>query len=77
MDLESIFSVDGWGNCYWTNRNGEYHSVDGPAMIKDWGEYWFINGKNITEQVEQWMELKQISWPFDESSQVEFLLTFL
>ena len=57
--------------------NGPLHRIDGPAVIRaDDTQEWWINGKNISGKVEQWMELKKISWPFDELTQVEFLLSW-
>ena len=57
--------------------NDKRHRIDGPAIIgpEDYRK-WIINGKNITDEVEQWMELREISWPWDRETQVEFQLTF-
>jgi hypothetical protein len=61
---------------YWYNH-GQLHRIDGPAGIWIHGtKEWWINDKNITEEVNQWMKVKEISWPWDGETQVEFLLTF-
>ena len=67
----------------WANGTQEWfidglrHRTNGPAMIWDDGKQgWFVNGKNITDKVEQWMDLNEITWPWDDATQVEFLLTW-
>ena len=53
------------------------HREDGPAIICDDGSYgWWINDRDITQEVEQWMRIKEITWPWDEATQVEFQLTW-
>ena len=75
IELENMSSDPLCQIWYWGNQR---HRTDGPAIIDSTGyQGWWINGKNITEQVEQWMEHREIYYPWDESSQVEFLLTFL
>ena len=65
--------------------NGLRHRTDGPAIMlveEEWWineplhGWWWINGEDMTHEVEKWMRLKQISWPWDEATQVEFLLTW-
>ena len=57
---------------------GQLHRVDGPAYITCKGKKeWWINGERITVKVERWMKLREISWPWDELTQVEFQLTWL
>jgi hypothetical protein len=71
--------------------NGKRHRTDGPAVIypddcrpftpviypDDWRE-WFINDKNITQEVRNWMKNQNITWPWDwnEEIQAQFILTF-
>ena len=58
--------------------NDQMHRMDGPAITRtDGTREWWIKGENITEQVEKWMKDKDVPWPFDEETQVEFLLTLL
>ena len=57
--------------------NGICHRENGPAIIRaDGGQEWWINGKAVTEQVEKWMKRKNVNWPWDEETQVQFILTF-
>ena len=53
------------------------HRIDGPAVIYAKGGYeWWINGREITNEVAQWMEDREVTWPWDDATQVEFLLTW-
>ena len=58
--------------------NGQLHRIDGPAAIDaDGHEEWWVNDQQLDrEKIEQWMELKEITWPWDELTQAEFLLTW-
>ena len=58
--------------------NGELHRLDGPAHINPRLEYylWFLNNRNITTKVVNWMRNHNITWPLDEEDQAQFLLTF-
>ena len=57
--------------------NNQRHRIDGPAVIHpDDTQEWFINDMDITDDVEQWMTLKEITWPWDEETQVDFQLTW-
>jgi hypothetical protein len=67
--------IDGDKTQIWYS-NGELHRTDGPAIMGDEGNFWIINGINITVSVEYWMAVREISWPWDEETQVEFLLSW-
>jgi hypothetical protein len=59
------------------HANGKHHRIDGPAIIWPSGrKNWYINNQAITEEVEAWMEKQKVEWPWDEETQVQFLLTF-
>ena len=56
--------------------NGKLHREDGPAVIRDDIHNYYINGENITKEVLKWMRTQDITWPWDEESQTQFILTF-
>jgi hypothetical protein len=57
--------------------NGQCHRLDGPAIIYPSGEQeWWVHGKEITTEVTQWMEQHGITYPWDEQTQMQFVLTF-
>jgi hypothetical protein len=64
------------GNLHWY-KNDVYHRTAGPAVIHpdNKKEYW-INGVNITEEVESWLKTRKYTYPFTPEQQVEFTLTF-
>ena len=42
----STCTVDSYGNKKWTNKDGKYHRVDGPAYEDSNGsKYWYLNGE--------------------------------
>jgi hypothetical protein len=58
--------------------NGKLHRIDGPAYIgKDGTQEWYIDNKNITKEVEEWLKCNDISYPFDEIALMQFKLRFL
>ena len=58
--------------------NGQLHRLDGPAVIyPDGGQEWYIHNMNVTDQVTAWMQQRGITWPWDESTQMEFVLTWV
>jgi hypothetical protein len=64
------------GTLVWYN-NGHRHRTTGPAVIKPHNKHWYwINGVNITKEVESWLETYQYKYPFTLEQQVEFTLTF-
>jgi hypothetical protein len=58
-------------------ENGLLHRTTGPAVIysNNKHEYW-INGVDITKQVESWLETHQYKYPFTPEQIVEFTSTF-
>ena len=60
--------------------NGFYHREDGPAVIFVKGnKYWYINGNNITEKVNNWLNGKTNIPPYekwDNNTRLIFKLTF-
>jgi hypothetical protein len=51
--------------------------VDGPAVIHANGtQEWYIQGKSITPQVEAWMKDHAITWPWNDETQMQFILTW-
>lgn len=58
--------------------NGRRHRTDGPAICHpDGTQDWYFNGEYMTPQIEEWMAVRQVTWPWDESTQVEFALTLV
>jgi len=57
--------------------NGKLHRLDGPAHIRyDGYTEWWINDYQITNGVVEWMKEQQVTWPFDEPTQMLFLMKF-
>jgi hypothetical protein len=57
--------------------HGQRHRTDSPAFIgADGSQEWWIRGQNITTEVEAWMQSRDITWPLDHSTQVEFALSW-
>jgi hypothetical protein len=57
--------------------NDQRHRSDGPARIwADGSQEWWIRDQNITEEVEAWMQARDITWPLDHITQVEFALSW-
>jgi hypothetical protein len=57
--------------------NGKRHRLDGPAIIEpDGDQEWWVNGKEITDEVISWMQQQGVTWPWDEETQMQFVLTF-
>ena len=54
------------------------HRLDGPAIeYPNGSKYWYVNGIKVTNQIEDWMNLNQItSWPFTNEEIVLLKLTF-
>ena len=66
----------GYGHKSWW-INGKRHRDNGPAVIFTNGSIsWFINDKHITKKVNDWMKSQNISYPWDEETQVQFMLIF-
>jgi hypothetical protein len=59
-------------------QHGQYHRADGPAVIRADHRYdWYVQDREITAEVEDWMGANAITWPFTESQQMEFALRWL
>jgi ribosomal protein L25 (general stress protein Ctc) len=58
-------------------KNGLRHRTTGPAVIysNKKKEYW-INGVDITKEVNSWSETRKYTVPFTPEHEVEFVLTF-
>ena len=57
--------------------NDQRHRTDCPAVIDaDGSQYWWVNDQNITNEVKAWMETQDVTWPWDSSTQILFVLTF-
>ena len=63
-------------------KNGLFHRTDGPCHItydskkNIINRSWYINGKNITKEVEKWLKLRKYKYPFTPEIQFEFILMF-
>jgi hypothetical protein len=45
--IDSTKSINQYGDKIWKNEIGEYHRLDGPAIIrKNGSQYWYINDKS-------------------------------
>jgi hypothetical protein len=73
-DRPAVIGSD--GSLEWW-KNGQWHRTRGPAVIRTIKkkEYW-INGKNITAEVNAWLKHRKYKYPFTPEQQVEFALTF-
>ena len=59
------------------NLNGQLHRLNGPARIYANGDQeWWVNDQNITTQVNSWMQTQAVVWPWDDQTQMLFLLTW-
>ena len=77
MIMKSTKSITEDGYERWCLPNGKWHREDGPAIIYSNGEQrWYINGTNITPEVINWMKKQNVTWPWDDDIQLQFLLTF-
>ena len=60
---------------WWVNN--QLHRLDGPARIWAAGtQEWWVRGQNITSQVNSWMQTQAVVWPWDDQTQMQFILTF-
>jgi hypothetical protein len=46
-------------------------------IYSDGSHDWYVQGCEITAEVEAWMGANAITWPFTESQQMEFVLRWL
>ena len=76
MMTEPTHCVDAEGDQEWW-VNGQRHRLDGAAYIyADGGQQWWVNDQHITDQVEAWMQTQAVVWPWDDQTQMLFILTF-
>ena len=76
MNTEPTHRVDANGDQEWW-VNDQLHRPDGPAVIGAAGsQAWWVRGQNITAQVEAWMQTQAVVWPWDDQTQMQFLLTW-
>jgi hypothetical protein len=70
----AVISQDGMQAWY---VNGKLHRTDGPAIIwANGAREWCYYGKDITQEVNAWMQKQNIVWPWDAEIQAQFVLTF-
>jgi hypothetical protein len=80
-DGDKPAGINATGTLRWF-KNGLRHRITGPAVISPTvirpnyeDEYW-INGVDITKEVNSWLETRQYKYPFTPEQQVEFTQTF-
>jgi hypothetical protein len=57
--------------------HGHRHRLDGPAYVgANNSQEWWVNGNHITSKVQAWMEQQGVTWPWDDETQMQFVLTF-
>lgn len=70
--IDNLNGLKGW------YINGERHRIDGPAINWSNGNiFWYVNGNHITDEVNEWMEENNITYPFNENELIQFKLRFL
>ena len=58
-------------------QNGRCHRLDGPAFEDSDGSHaWYIYNKDVTRDVNKWLEEQNIKLPMSESEQVFFIMKF-
>ena len=66
-----------YNNTIYYYLNGKYHREDGPAIIINGSiQKYYINDKNITEEVEEWIKENKIPKDWNNSHKLLFKLTF-
>lgn len=68
-----IWSDDSQFIC-WLQR-GLYHRLDGPAIVSPRLQ-WYVEGKDITEEVNEWLRESKSMIPFTPEEKFQFLLKF-
>jgi len=76
MTDESVMhSYENGRQAWWVNDRR--HRTDGPAVIgADGRQAWWVNGENVTRRVVAWMRANRITWPWDDQTQILFVLTW-
>ena len=73
-DGPAVIRADGT-QAWWVN--GQLHRLDGPAYIGANGsQEWWVNYQHITTQVKAWMQTQAVVWPWDDQTQMQFVLTW-
>ena len=58
---------------YWY-LNGKWHREDGPAVIySDGTQAWYINGKDLTEEVNEWFKQYNLTYDTLSSDELDIL----
>jgi len=74
LDGPAYIGNDG-SKAWWAN--GKLHRIDGPAYIGDSGlKAWYFNGICITNEAIEWMKEQKVTYPFDEPTQMLFMMKF-
>ena len=74
LDGPAIIFSDGTEHWY---RHNKLHRLDGPAIVElYYTDRWHINDIDITKEVEIWLETNNITIPFTQEEQAQFILTF-
>ena len=73
-DGPAVINADGTEEWY---VNDQLHRTDGPAVIwADGTQTWWVNSKDITQEVAAWISIHNVTWPFDDNTRIQFILTF-
>ena len=73
-EIEHIQFID---NSQVWKLDGKFHRLDGPAVIDSDGRHaWYVNGIHVSNEVRAWMKTNNITLPFTEEEQAQFILTF-
>ena len=75
LDGPAVIDADGSQQWY---AKGRLHRLDGPAVVwPDGTVVWLVHGRDLTGEITRWMQARNITWPWDEATQMEFALTWL
>ena len=75
IDGPAIEHADGTKAWY---IDGKLHRIDGPAVEwTDGTNQWYINDKEVTKEINNWLNENNITYPFDEDELVQFKMRWL
>ena len=82
--MTSTMTTDAEGNKTWRNLDGKLHRIGGPAYEgADGTKQWYVDGKDITNEVEEWFKSKRIysklkrnNFQLNEDELIQFKLRF-
>jgi hypothetical protein len=61
-------------------KNHLYHREDGPAVVYSYNsgcqDEWWVNGVDISDEVDGWLKENDYSYPFTDEQQMMFKLRF-